>query len=368
MSSTLKNGKVLFEKTLEFNTKVNFLEDCSISLPKGYQIESFSVVNLQDKVERSNAKRFKNFQEAFKNAFYKLKSKPTNYKYKIVLNYLTETNSWNYGTLCFLIKEPEKTYFSLDYRNKLEIPINWLPKRRLKETKQEEKLHFLNEKYNIKEVVFRNTINSNKKEKFLLKIIGCFQILEKLKIDFFAFKPLTIATSKMSKWGGTYNQFDYLMNLIIGREINIFHEYFHHLDLSTMQLRVFEFDKDNKSVLEKTKAGEKYSQLFESLWNDKTMQNFYGWNKWMLNEHNAIKPTHLNSKRGKQYIYWTSPCEVIARFFEDFMFYNYKQEIEEKLELEDLKPRSFTIEEIEKHQDLLLEFLNEINNLQKTKN
>jgi len=354
-------------KITQHNITCTLEEDGTFTAPEGYKIDYFQLdnSNFYGASQRFYQKEFPTFIGAFKDAVRKIEKRAdwANYHVNVHLRREEDTSLLGGGSLniCTLSQRNGESEFSLSLNGIYNHPIPkaWIPIKRKQGKVVDELIAELCQDYHIKSITFRTSISHKKKLTFLDQIKGYFSHLSEF-VDFKAFPPSEFATSGMTKFGGSYNA-DGVINLIIGTEESFYHEYFHHLDLSTAPLRHFEIQ--DKSFVDLTKAGELYRQLGKALLDTETMKRFINFNSYLLDEKGNVKKGKQNTKAGKHFDYWTSYSEMTARFFEDMMNYRmWKQASPDIVENEQTSKvtRNFKEHEVEEHQELMMRLIDEL--------
>jgi len=335
-----------------------------IILPAGYELIEFYVENEDSPYKgygRSTIKTFPTFLGAFRDAIRKLERRANFASYKVQMDYRTPDNYKTTRCICYVWKRPNDVHVTMGIGKKNEafIPREWLPTKRKGTKEVDDLISYLQKHYNVNQVIFRSSVSKIKKLQFLQYVRKYFENMSSI-IDFHAFKPVDIATSTMTKWGATYDEWDTVVNLVIYGEEMLYHEYFHHIDLSTLNLRTTD---EANAFEELTEAGRLYQSLVSALENTPTMKQFRYLRKDLLNEYGALKLSHINTTAGKHYRYWVKDIEMTARFFEDVVRYQLWESINENIRPPMPAMYHYAINEVSEHKELMLAFIREVTKL-----
>jgi len=335
-----------------------------IILPTGYELIEFYVENEDSHYKgygRSTVKTFSTFLGAFRDAIRKLERRANYASYKVQMDYKTPDNYKTTRCICYVWKRPNEAHavMSIGKKNEAFIPNEWLPTKRQGTKEVDELISYLQKHYNVNQVIFRSSINKIKKLQFLQYVRKYFENMADI-IDFHAFNPVDIATSTMTKWAATYDEWNTVINLVIYGEESLYHEYFHHIDLSTLDLRITDEENNFKEL---TEAGRLYNELVTVLEQTPTMKHFRHFRRRILDENGVVKLSQLNTKAGKHYIYWTTDIEITARFFDDVLRYHLWEKIDESIRPPMPAMNHFTINEVKEHRELMLTFIREVTTL-----
>lgn len=358
-----------FDFKIALEDAVSILEQTGkIILPKGYELINFYVENEDSYYNgygRSTARAFPTFLGAFRDAIRKLERRANYASYKVQMVYKTPDYYRTTRCICYVWKRPNESHpvMRIGKKNEVLIPEDWLPIKRKGTKEVDELISYLQNHYNVNQVIFRSSVNRIKKLQFLQNVRKYFENMADI-IDFHAFKPIDVATSTMTKWGATYDEWDTVINLVIYKEEMLYHEYFHHLDLSTLNLRITDEANDFEEL---TEAGKLYHSLVLALENTPTMKQFRYLRKEMLNEYGALKLSHINTKAGKHYTYWVRDIEMTARFFEDVMRYHLWEKTNESVRPSLPTMHHYSINEVSEHKELMLSFVREVTALSQKK-
>ena len=339
--------------------------DGTLDSPEGYTIEHFYVEGSRPIMQ---PQEFSSFINAFKDTIRKIERKAKWASYYIRMCYLTPSNGLQNIELCILSKRSGAYAPTIRFKYSPEyfIPLQWLPKKRYIAQKVQSMKDDLRNQYNIKQITFRSSATYTAQLAFLQKLKTYFSKMEPF-IDFFAYRPINIETTLMKKADARYIFWSNTLELKIGQEGYLIHEYFHHIDFCTMYLRI---DVSNgETSISLTNIGKIYDELVDALLATSTMKTFKEEHCHLL-EKDKLKSSAQNTSEGKDYTYWTSPLEVMARFFEDMV--NYQVWRSSEFAKDSTVPLSsltfsFTFEEIEQHQELMLSYINKTANVLRKK-
>ncbi|PGK51671.1 hypothetical protein CN918_28155 [Priestia megaterium] len=333
----------------------------TLDSPKGYTIEHFYVEGSRP---INHPQEFSSFTHAFKDTIRKIERKAKWASYFIRMCYLTPNNGLQNIEICTLSKRSGAYAPTIRFKYSPEyvIPLQWLPKKRNIAQKVQSMKDDLRNQYNVKQITFRSSETYTAQLAFLHKLKTYFTQMEPF-IDFFAYRPINIETTRMKKADARYIFWSNTLELKIGQEDYLIHEYFHHIDFCTMYLRIHVANIDTSITL--TNIGKIYEKLVAALLTTPSMKTFKEEHHHLLDE-GKLKSSVQNTSEGKDYTYWTSPLEVMARFFEDMVNYQVWSSSEESKE-NIIPPSSltfsFTPEEIEQHQKLMLSYIKKTANV-----
>ena len=329
-------------------------------LPETMILKDFSIKNVSSrKTERIDAKRYGTIKETFKAATRNLKSKKIGYKYGIIVYFKDMTcpyESTKSAVISIITKTEDGFSFSNDnyfhynrqHQNEritkehvemmkcTTVPENWLVKYQV-DSELSNLIKELQKKFYIHDVVFKRSESKKAKIEALQTIKTFLTVIQKVA-DISKLRKPTIVFKDIKKWSGTYN--DYSNEISIDYLGVFFHEYFHHIDYATLIRR-----RD-------TKVDNLYDELVDGLIKDKTLTRFRQWKAPLLNQYGAVK--NVNSKGGQHYIYWTAPHEILARYFADYMYYYFNNELPERHQNRHL---DFEEEEVIRHKPKFDQFL-----------